>query len=52
MQKIILKIDGISCSGCPNIVKKYPVNYAVSLLILTIGFLIYGFDIIISGIKK
>ena len=32
--------------------KKYPINYAVSLFILTIPYLIYGHDIILSGIKN
>ncbi len=32
--------------------KMYPKNYAISLLILTIPFLIYGFDIIRNGIKN
>ncbi len=31
---------------------KHPVNYGVALLILTIPFLIFGIDILISGIKK
>ncbi len=31
---------------------KHPINYGVSLLILSIPFLIYGFDIIKSGITK
>lgn len=31
---------------------KYPINYGISLFILTIPFLIYGFDIIKSGINK
>ena len=30
----------------------YPINYGISLLILTIPFLIFGFDILKSGIKK
>ena len=30
----------------------HPINYGVALLILTIPFLIFGFDIIKSGIKK
>lgn len=32
--------------------KDYPVNYGVSLLILTIPFIIFGFDILKSGIMK
>lgn len=32
--------------------KDYPINYATTLLIFTIPFLIFGFDIIKSGIKK
>lgn len=31
---------------------KYPVNYSVCLTIMTIPFLIYGFDIIKSGVKN
>ena len=31
---------------------KYPINFGISLLILTIPFIIFGFDIIKSGIKK
>ena len=31
---------------------KYPINYSTSLLLITIPFLIYGFDIIKSGIKN
>lgn len=31
---------------------KYPINYGVALLILTIPFIIFGFDIIKSGINK
>lgn len=31
---------------------KYPSNYSICLLLLTIPFLIYGFDIIKSGIKN
>ncbi len=31
---------------------KHPINYGITLLILTIPFLIYGFDIIKSGIRK
>lgn len=33
-------------------IKKNPINYSISLLILSISFLIYGFDILKSGIKK
>ncbi len=32
--------------------EEYPINYALSLLILTIPFLIYGFDIFKSGYKN
>ena len=31
---------------------KYPVNYGIALLILTIPFIVFGFDIIKSGITK
>ena len=31
---------------------KHPINYGVALLILTIPFIIFGFDIIKSGINK
>ncbi len=31
---------------------KYPINYSVTLLILTIPFLIYGSDIVKSGVKN
>ena len=33
-------------------VDKYPVNYALSLFLLTIPFLVFGFDILKSGITK
>ena len=40
----------------PNIpfidMKKYKVNYAISLFILSIPYLIYGRDIIVNGIKN
>ena len=32
--------------------KKYPINYGISLLILVIPYLIFGFDILKSGITK
>ena len=32
--------------------ENYPINYSICLVILTIPFLIYGFDIIKSGIKN
>lgn len=32
--------------------KDYPINYAITLLLFTIPFLIFGFDIIKSGINK
>ena len=31
---------------------KYPINYGVSLLVLTIPYIIFGFDILKSGVKK
>ena len=32
--------------------KHHPINYAISLIVLTIPFLIYGFDIFKSGLKN
>ncbi len=33
-------------------IKKHPINYGITLLVLTIPFIIFGFDIIKSGITK
>lgn len=33
-------------------IHKYPINYTISLLILTVPFLIYGLDIFSSGLKN
>ena len=56
---LILLIMYISMShmlNLPNIpfidMKKYKVNYAISLFILSIPYLIYGRDIIVNGIKN
>lgn len=43
----------IGLKGIPFLdMHKYPVNYAISLLILTIPFVLFGFNIIKSGISK
>ena len=56
---LILFIMYISMSHMINIpiipfldIYKYPINYGITLLVLTLLFIIFGFDIIISGIKK
>lgn len=42
---------GLSCISFLNM-EKYPLNYALSLLVLTIPFMIYGIDIFKSGYKN
>ncbi len=56
---LILLIMYISMSHMLNFpvipfidMKNYPVNYAISLFILSIPYLIYGKDIIVNGIKN
>ena len=53
---ILMYISMSHMLGLPVIsflhMRKYPVYYGSSLLVLTIPFLIYGMDIIQSGIKK
>ena len=53
---IILYISMAHMIGLPQItfldMEKYPLNYTFTLLILTIPFIIYGLDIIKSGIKN
>lgn len=44
----MLKLPSISFLN----IDKYPVNYGISLLLLTVPFIIFGFDIIKSGITK
>ncbi len=53
---IVLYISMAHMIGLPSIIflsmDKYPVNYTVSLFLLSIPFLIFGFDIFKSGIKN
>ena len=53
---IVLYIAMGHMLGLPEIkifsMSKYPLNYSIVLLILTIPFLIYGFDIFKSGLKN
>lgn len=45
------RMIGFPCINYLNM-EKYPLNYAVCLLILTIPFMLYGFDIFKSGYKN
>lgn len=53
---IVLYVSMSHMVGLPTIeflnMEKYPLNYAVCLAILNISFLIYGLDILISGVKN
>lgn len=53
---LVLYISMAHMVNLPNIwfldMDKYPVNYAISLLVLSIPYLIYGFDIFKNGYKN